>query len=149
MRLTAVLGTMEKVEISPLHSEAVDFYYESGPRNYTLTLNMKLTPITNSNKKANEFLVQLTVTNNVKECMEVAITTDKNPYITYRSDQSSYDACVCTVNDFFWNIYVSASTYIRASASVLPYKNKCPEFAHLHVDPYQIYNITQNIHVTP
>ncbi|XP_021021532.1 uncharacterized protein LOC110297089 [Mus caroli] len=113
---------------------------------------MKITPSTSpTNKKGNEFRVQLTVKNNVKQCQEVEITSDDNGFIKYLSGPSTYETCICTISDFFWDIYVPESTYLKASATILPYKNKCPDSDEplLYGDPYQIYNVTHEINVTP
>uniref|UniRef100_A0A8C6G5B1 Prolactin-induced protein n=1 Tax=Mus spicilegus TaxID=10103 RepID=A0A8C6G5B1_MUSSI len=138
-----------------LLQETAGFWYHglhNEPRNYTLTLNTKITPSTSiTNKKGNEFRVQLTVKNNVKQCQEVEITTEHYGYIKFLSGPSTFETCICTISDFFWDIYVPESTYLTISASILPYKNKCPDSDEplLYGDPYQIYNITHEINVTP
>ncbi|XP_050003966.1 prolactin-inducible protein homolog [Alexandromys fortis] len=110
-----------------------------------LSLNMKISPM----RKANQFEVRLTITNNENKCMAVRASTKDNSYITYLSTQATYTACICATDDFFWKIQVSGNTFLQARAEVVPAKGICPEGERIHrVTTYQ-GNIIQEIHVTP
>ncbi|XP_051007486.1 prolactin-inducible protein [Acomys russatus] len=114
-------------------------------RNNPLSLNMKVASI----NKANEFTVTLTVTNNVDKCLVVKISTVNNPNIKYLSAHATYTACICTTNNYFWDIQVSANTVLQGKAEVVPDKHICPDGENIYPVTSYIGNITHEILVTP
>ncbi|XP_036037732.1 prolactin-inducible protein homolog [Onychomys torridus] len=97
--------------------------YGQDNRNNLFSINMKISPI----KNANEFTVEIMITNNVDKCIAVKVSTEDNPNIKYLSAHAAYTACICTTNNFFWDIQVYVNTVLRGKAEVVPAKGICPE----------------------
>ncbi|OBS80150.1 hypothetical protein A6R68_21646, partial [Neotoma lepida] len=65
----------------------------------------------------------------------VKVSTEDNPNIKYLSAHATYTACICTTNNFFWEIQVSgnsafllvANAVLQGKAEVVPAKGICPE----------------------
>ncbi|KAM7325674.1 hypothetical protein ACRRTK_015927 [Alexandromys fortis] len=110
-----------------------------------LSLNMKISPMRN----ANQFEVRLTITNNKNKCMAVRASTKDNSYITYLSTQATYTACICATNNFFWEIQVSAKTFLQVKAEVVPAKGICPDGEKTYPVTTYMKTITHEILVTP
>uniref|UniRef100_A0A8C6HXX2 Prolactin-induced protein n=1 Tax=Mus spicilegus TaxID=10103 RepID=A0A8C6HXX2_MUSSI len=114
-------------------------------RNNLLSLNLKVS----SMNKANEFAVTLTVTNNVDKCMVVKISIEDNPNIKYLSAKATYTACICTVNNYFWDIQVFANTVLQGKAEVVPAKEICPDGENIFPVTSYVETVTGEILVTP
>ncbi|XP_021509806.1 prolactin-inducible protein homolog [Meriones unguiculatus] len=112
--------------------------------NNLLSLSLKVS----SMSKSNEFTVTLTITNNVDKCMVVKISTEDNPNIKYLSAHASYTACICTVNNYFWDIQVSANTVLQGKAEVVPAKDICPDGENIFPATSYTETITHEILVT-
>ncbi|XP_028632283.1 prolactin-inducible protein homolog [Grammomys surdaster] len=114
-------------------------------RDNLLSLNLNVSLV----NKANEFTVTLTVTNKVDKCMVVKISIDDNPNIKYLSAKATYTACICTVNNYFWNIQVSANTVLQGKAEVVSAKDICPDGENIFPVTSYIETVTGEILVTP
>ncbi|XP_055454295.1 prolactin-inducible protein homolog [Psammomys obesus] len=77
--------------------------------------------------EANKLEVKLTIQNNVKKCMVVKVSIEDNPNITYLSAHATYTACICSLNNYFWDIQISANTVLIGKAEVVTTENICPD----------------------
>ncbi|XP_038173735.1 prolactin-inducible protein homolog [Arvicola amphibius] len=113
--------------------------------NNLLSLNMNISPMNN----ANQFEVKLAITNNENKCMAVKVSTEDNPNITYLSAHATYTACICATNDFFWEIQVSAKTFLQGKAEVVSAKGICPDGEKTYPVTTYMRTVAHEIPVTP
>uniref|UniRef100_A0A8C0ZS51 Prolactin-induced protein n=1 Tax=Castor canadensis TaxID=51338 RepID=A0A8C0ZS51_CASCN len=101
-----------------------------------ISLNMT----TSKSDKPNEFWLKLTVTNNVNECMVVKISTEDNPSVQYPNGHVVYTACICDINNYYWEIAVSGNADIVGTAEVVSTQNICPDGEKLYpAIGYQVF----------
>ncbi|XP_028632207.1 prolactin-inducible protein homolog [Grammomys surdaster] len=118
--------------------------YGQGNWNNPLSLDMNISPM----KKANQFTATLQVRNNVAQCMAVKVSTENNPNIKYLSSQAIYTSCLCSVNNYFWDIQVSSNTALQGKAEVVPAKGICPDDENVFPETSYTGTATQKIIVS-
>ncbi|XP_052575349.1 prolactin-inducible protein homolog [Peromyscus californicus insignis] len=119
--------------------------YGQDNRNNLFSVNMEMSPMEN----ADEFIVEITITNNVDKCMAVKVSTEDNPNIEYLSAHAAYTACICTTNNFFWNIQVSGNAVLQGKAEVVPATGICPEGEKIYPVTTYMRTTSREISVTP
>ncbi|CAH7469812.1 unknown_gene_1628 [Phodopus roborovskii] len=97
---------------------------------------------------ANQFLVNLTVTNNVDKCMAVKTSTEDNLNIEYLSAQATFIPCKCATQYFMWETEVSAKAVLQGDVKAVPPKDIIPEGERTCPVTTHIGFITRESHVT-
>ncbi|XP_031236681.1 prolactin-inducible protein homolog [Mastomys coucha] len=122
----------------------LEIAYGQNNWNNPLSLDMIVSPM----KKKNEFTATLQVKNNVGQCMAVKVSTVTNPNIKYISSHAIFTSCLCSVNNYFWDIQVSDNTVFQGKAEVVPPKGICPDDENIFPVTSYVGTASQEIFVS-
>ncbi|XP_034375630.1 prolactin-inducible protein homolog [Arvicanthis niloticus] len=109
-----------------------------------LSLDMIISPM----EKPNKFTATLRVRNNVGQCVAVKVSTEINPNIKYISSHAIYTSCLCSVNNYFWDIQVSTNTALQGKAEVVPARGICPDDENVFPETSYVGTATQKVVVS-